>query len=172
MGNLTQATGIRDMERIVQGIAVTATGTAIDFTSIPSWVKRITIMLRDVSTNGTSPLQIQLGSGSISTSGYRGSNTVVIQGATGASLFTTGFGVTVSTGNSSASAMLNGSCVINKLNSNSYTASGMFGGSHNAVIFYTAGAVTLNDVLDRIRIVSVNGTDLFDNGQINIMYEG
>lgn len=33
--------------------AATASGTAIDFTSIPSWAKRITVMLDGVSTNGS-----------------------------------------------------------------------------------------------------------------------
>lgn len=158
--------------KMVLSTAVTASGTAIDFTAIPSWVKRITIGFSGVSTTGVSPLQIQLGSGSISASGYSSSNAVIIQGGVGASLFTTGFGVTVSTGNSSASAMLHGSCVINKITSNTYTASGAFGGSHNAVIFHTAGAVTLSDVLDRIRITTVTGMDTFDAGSVNIMYEG
>ena len=45
-------------------------GTSIDFTGIPSGVKRITIMLKDVSTSGTSYKLIQLGSGSITTTGY------------------------------------------------------------------------------------------------------
>jgi len=32
--------------------AQTASGTAVDFTGIPSWVKRITVMFSGVSTNG------------------------------------------------------------------------------------------------------------------------
>ena len=56
---------------IASGTAVASTsGTSIDFTGIPSWVKRITVMLNGVSTNGTSPKLVQLGSASISTTGY------------------------------------------------------------------------------------------------------
>ena len=56
---------------IQAGTAVASTsGTSIDFTSIPSWVKRITVMFNGVSTNGTSLVQIQLGSGSVTTTGY------------------------------------------------------------------------------------------------------
>ena len=38
-------------------------GTSIDFTSIPSWVKRITVMFNGVSTNGSNNLLIQIGLG-------------------------------------------------------------------------------------------------------------
>jgi len=40
-------------------------GTSIDFTSIPSWVKRVTVMYSGVSTNGTSNFLIQIGAGSV-----------------------------------------------------------------------------------------------------------
>jgi hypothetical protein len=57
---------------ITSGTAVASTsGTSIDFTSIPSWVKRITVMLNGVSTSGTSIPLIQLGdSGGIENTGY------------------------------------------------------------------------------------------------------
>ena len=35
-----------------------------------------------------------------------------------------------------------------------------------------AEAVTLSSTLDRIRITTVNGTDTFDAGTINILVEG
>ena len=56
------------------GTAVASTsGTSIDFTSIPSTVKRITIMFDGVSTNGTSRGMIQIGTSSgVATSGYSG----------------------------------------------------------------------------------------------------
>ena len=47
-------------------------GTSIDFTGIPSWVKKITVMFNGVSTNGASNLRIQLGSTTMQTSGYSG----------------------------------------------------------------------------------------------------
>ena len=45
-----------------RGTAVASTsGTSVDFTSIPSWVKRITVMFNGVSTSGTSNPLVQLG---------------------------------------------------------------------------------------------------------------
>jgi hypothetical protein len=65
-------------DKIVSGTAVASTsGTSIDFTSIPSWVKRITVMFKNVSTNGTSYKQIQLGAGSVTTTGYQSSCSLI-----------------------------------------------------------------------------------------------
>ena len=53
------------------GTAVASTsGTAITFTGIPSTAKRITVMFNGVSTNGSSDLLLQIGSGSVTTTGY------------------------------------------------------------------------------------------------------
>ncbi len=50
---------------ITSGTAVASTsGTSIDFTGIPSWVKRVTILFKGVSISSTSQFLIQLGSGS------------------------------------------------------------------------------------------------------------
>ena len=37
---------------------------------------------------------------------------------------------------------------------------------------YSASTVTLSATLDSVRITTVNGTDTFDAGSINILYEG
>lgn len=146
--------------KMVLGTVVTASGTAIDFTGIPSWVKRITVMFNGVSTNGTSLILIQLGSGSIQTSGYISS--------VGSAYSTSGLlqiqGIT-------ATDTYYGTSIISNINNNDWVNSsltkrqastGEFGG----------GSKTLSATLDRIRITTVNGTDTFDAGQINIMYEG
>jgi hypothetical protein len=66
--------------KTIQGGAITSataqastSGTSINFTDIPSWVKRITVMFNGVSTSGTSIRQAQLGAGSVTTSGYTSS---------------------------------------------------------------------------------------------------
>ena len=91
---------------LVSGTAVASTsGTSIDFTSIPSWVKRITLMLAGVSTNGTSDPLIQLGdSGGIENTGYVAGAAVITSGATGFSS-TAGFPIS---GSWSASVLFSG----------------------------------------------------------------
>ena len=69
-------------------------GTAINFTGIPSWSKRINVFLNGVSTNGTSLIQVQLGSTTYSTSGYtgyysKGSGSATTKGALSSGFITT-----------------------------------------------------------------------------------
>jgi hypothetical protein len=156
---------------ITSGTAVASTsGTSIDFTGIPSWVKRITVMLSGVSTNGGSNLLIQIGAGSVTSSGYTGSSTSTIGATIGSDSFTSGYGIR--TGGSSQSAMVRqGSCTICLLGSNTWIESGVFSQSNEASNMYSAGSVSLGGTLDRVRITTSNGTDAFDAGSINILYE-
>lgn len=151
----------------IQGATVQAStsGTSIDFTSIPSWVKRITVMFQGVSTSGTSNLQVQLGAGSVTTSGYLGTS---VDGPTlTGSAFTTGVGIRTG----SASSVIAGSIVITNITSNSWVASGNLARTDSAVFISTSSGVTLSGTLDRVRVTTVNGTDTFDAGSINILYE-
>ena len=145
-------------------------GTSIDFTGIPSWVKNITVMFSGVSTNGASIVQIQLGdSGGFETSNYLGAC-----GRTGTG---TG-GVNNSSGffidhEGVASGVRHGSIIISLLNSatNTWAASGVIGRSDSANVYMQGGSKALSDTLTQVRITSVNGTDTFDAGTINILYE-
>jgi hypothetical protein len=155
---------------ITSGTAVASTsGTSIDFTSIPSWVKRITVMFSSVSTSGTSNYQIQLGSGSITTSGYLGQGTY-ISGSTAANLaYSTGFVVVNSP---SAASGYSGFATICLVSGNTWCESSSIGLTSGAnVQFFSAGSIALGGTLDRVRITTVLGTDTFDAGSINIMYE-
>ena len=152
--------------QLVSGTSVASTsGTSIDFTSIPSWVKRITVMFNGVSTSGTSNPLIQLGSTTVTTTGYLGSANNY-GGATQAN-YTTGFGVAFA----NATNLAHGTMVICAATGNVWVSSHAIGASGNTVASYGGGSVTLSGVLDRVRITTVNGTDTFDAGSINILYE-
>lgn len=138
-------------------------GTSIDFTSIPSWVKRITVMLSGVSTNGTSNILVQLGAGSVDTSSYVSSAN---NGGTGATS-TAGLLFTQST---VATSVHYGSMIISSLGSNIWVSQGCEVLTAGGLAFF-AGGKTLSGTLDRVRITTVNGTDTFDAGTINILYE-
>ena len=151
---------------ITSGTAVASTsGTSIDF-SIPSWVKRITVMFSGVSTSGTSDILIQLGSGSVTTTGYVSTSTGFI--GTGGSTRSSTAGLIVA--NDSASYITSGNIVITNITSFSWTNSGV-GKVAATASFVCGGAITLSGTLDRVRITTVNGTDTFDAGTINIIYE-
>jgi hypothetical protein len=149
----------------------TTSGTSKDFTSIPSWVKRITVTFTGVSTNGTSVLLVQLGdSGGIEVTGYLGASTILRDATAAASSnYTTGFGI----GILSAAYVLHGSMVLSLIDSstNTWASSSNFANSNTAVMTVGAGSKPLSATLDRIRITTVNGTDTFDAGSVNILYE-
>ena len=154
--------------KMVLGTAVNSTsGTSIDFTDIPSWAKKITVMFNGVSTNGTSGLMVQLGdSGGIETSGYVGA---VWSGA-GAGQDSIGF---VIQNNMIALQTQQGSVRINLFGGSIYVEDGNVGPNLLAnAIAVSCGSKSLSSTLDRVRITTLNGTDTFDAGQINIMYEG
>jgi hypothetical protein len=156
---------------LTSSTAVASTsGTSIDFTSIPSWVKRITFMLQGVSTNGASTVLLQLGSGSVTTSGYLGSSSALIDALQGAALYTTGFGI----GKESAAARVqHGALTLSLLDSstNAWVCSGVIAASNEARTAQTGGSIALAGVIDRVRLTTVNGTDTFDAGKVNILYE-
>jgi hypothetical protein len=153
---------------ITSGTAVASTsGTSIDFTGIPSWVKRITVQFAGVSTSGTANILVQIGSGSVDISGYL---SAAYQTLTPASaLSTAGFLVF----NNAAADTTHGSLVLTFFNGNIWTSSGtLYKDAATDYLFLNAGTRTLAGVLDRVRITTSNGTDTFDAGSINIMYEG
>jgi hypothetical protein len=152
---------------IVSGTAVASTsGTSIDFTGIPSWVKRITVMFSGVSTNGSSDIQIQLGdSGGIETTSYLGSCWTA---NTSNSLNTNGLRVVT---NAAAANIWHGSAIISLLGSNTWVMQSVLGRSDAGTSAVGGGSKALSDVLTQVRITTVNGTDTFDAGTINILYE-
>jgi hypothetical protein len=156
------------------GTSVASTsGTSIDFTGIPSWAKRITVMFSGVSTNGTSIPLVQLGdSGGIENTGYLATASGIATTVSTAN-YTTGFGLT-NTGGHSAASVFQGLLNISLLNSstNTWVLSGSLARSDTAYTNVIQGSKPLSDVLTQVRITTVNGTDTFDAGTINIIYEG
>jgi hypothetical protein len=160
-----------DLYPLVLGTAQnTTSGTSIDFTGIPSWAKRITVMFNGVSTNSTSPLILQIGTSSgIETSGYLSQANTFNTGPTGS--FATG-SFTLMTINAAAHNW-NGTIPICLIGSNLWVTSGvLMTASGIAATTIMAGSKTLAGTLDRLRLTTVNGTDTFDAGSINVMWEG
>ena len=154
---------------ITRGTAVaTTSGTTVDFTSIPSTVKRITVMLSGVSTNGTSPVILQLGdSGGFEITDYLGS-AAEVRATPDLDLFTTGFGLLQSP---AAADLFYGIATITNLSGNVWVYSFTGGSSTIANNYIGGGSKTLSATLDRIRLTTVGGVNTFDAGSINIMYE-
>jgi hypothetical protein len=150
--------------------AKTATGTSVDFTGIPSWVRRITVMFSGVSTSGTSTIQVQLGdSGGVETTGYV-SSAARVQGSSTTTLGAQTSGFVLASLNAAADAQ-NGSLILSNINGNNWVSQGVLYATTYVAIHSSAGAKPLSDTLTTVRITTTNGTDTFDAGTINIIYE-
>jgi len=143
-------------------------GTSIDFTSIPSWVKRVTVMYSGLSTSSTSRPIVQLGtSGGIQNTGYAGmswmSNTTNTAYSDGFLIIATML----------ATYSINGVSTISLLNSATgiWNWSSIIGETTGSNVSQGGGSKTLSGTLDRIRITTQNGTDTFDAGSVNVLYE-
>lgn len=164
------------LQRITAGTAVASTsGTSIDFTGLPAWVKKITVMFSAVSLSSNSTFRIQLGTGATptyTTSGYVTFGITFSSAGLGAATDTSGFPIGQ---NQTAAGVTTygGSCIITNVTGNTWSYMAMCGGSSatNGGLL-GGGSVPLGAVLTAVRVTTISGTDTFDAGSVNILYEG
>jgi hypothetical protein len=159
--------------RLVRETAVaTTSGSTVNFTGLPSWIKRFTVVLDNVGVTGTDNLLIQLGdSGGIETTGYISTAEFITFSPTlSAGGFSNTSGVIVTIG--AAVNLSTGSIVFNNISGNRWVATGQHNFSNIVTTLgWSAGEKTLSATLDRVRI-TLTGADSFNNGSVNIIYEG
>ena len=150
-------------------VQATTSGTSITFSSIPSWVKRISVLLNGVSVTGTDSLLVQLGtSAGFGSTTYSSVSLGIGAGGTpGAVSSTSGLVIQLA----AAAYVVSGIHTIDLMDSTNriYVASGNVYLSTLAVSS-SAGKATLNDTLTQLKLV-LTGTDTFDAGSVNIFYE-
>ena len=163
-------TGLRANSLVrTASIVGNATQQTMPFTGIPSWVKRITVMMLQLSTSNTNGILLQIGtsSGYINT-GYISHN-AAINGGTGQYSDINGF--LISPIGVSASSTLTGHFILTAMQNNIWVGSGvsMYSQGVGAMQIY-AGSNTAPGGLDRIQLI-VPTTGTFDSGLVSIMYE-
>ena len=156
--------------------AVTASGTSVDFTGIPSWVKRITASIAGISTSGSSPVILRLGAGGVATTGYSGASLIARgDGTSGGSANTsaTATGGLVIHGVPTAASSISGNATFVLNGSNRWTGNFVGGDNSGSFPVLVSGTnITLAGTLDQVRLTTISGTDTFDAGAINLIYEG
>jgi hypothetical protein len=158
-------------QKIVRGTSVTLTNqTSVDFTSIPSWVKRVSLMFNNVSSSGTSNWLIQIGSGSITSSGYNSIGAAAVTGAAQTIISSTAAFIMY---NDRGDDIRSGLLTIANTTANIYVSNYVTGGigATRNPLFWGSGSISLGGALDQVRLTTVNGTDTFDAGSVNILYE-
>lgn len=138
-------------------------GTSIDFTGIPAWAKRVTVLFNGVSTNGTGGVLVQLGtSAGVVTTGYVGAAGGGTPTATTAGHLIYGGAVAAITHQGAVTFFL--------LTGTSWIGSGSIALDNASVTSASGSRVNLPGVLDRIRVIA-GSSDVFDAGSVNIMWE-
>ncbi len=153
------------------GTSQSASGSSIDFTGIPSWVKRITVMIAGVSTAAAGTARIRIGTSSgIVTTGYVGGNMTNTQTptnvATSLSASPEGLGAFSTT---DGNVLVNGTYVITNVTGNTWISSGMVYRTNDGIGMYSNAYIALGGTLDRVSVVATTST--FDAGTVNIIYE-
>lgn len=169
-GVLCKDSQVAPANRVVTAATAQAStsGTSIDFTSVPSWVKRITVMLNGVSTNGTSNVQIQLIATTVVTTGYNSIGTSTAGAGSSTNGSTSGF-LVILTG--AATDVASGSAIISNVTGNTWVYQSCTAATAANRATTGGGGIALGAVLTGVRITTVGGADTFDAGSINILYE-
>lgn len=167
-GDITTVGGTPIQRMTLTPIKSPSGSAFVDFTGIPSWAKRITLQIQDLSTNRESQVLVQVGtSAGVQTTGYAGSNVYYLGSNQGAAeTLSSGFRIFIG----GANIYRFGAMKLTRQTANKWIADGQV--SHAGGFAWVSGIKVLNDTLDRIRVTTVNGTDLFTQGDISLLIEG
>lgn len=159
------ATELRPLVRSTE--QATTSGTAFDFTGIPAWVKRITIIFAGVSLSSTGNLLVQLGdAGGFETTGYVSTGMSTTGGAGGFVTATDGFIARMT----ATGVVYSGHMTLTVSSGNKWVQSHTLADTGIGSAGAGGGNKTLSDVLTQVRVTRT-GTDTFDAGSVNIMWE-
>ena len=168
LGTGTGGAGTYTISPISTGtVSGTITVVGVSFLNIPSWVKRITMIFSGLSLSGTSSLLVQLGAGSNEITGYVSTGQTLTGGVGGANQSSTAGMIIV---DGAAVNVMTGHMILTHIGSNVWVSSHSLKATTVACVS-GAGDKTLSGTLDRVRLTTVNGTDTFDAGSVNILYE-
>jgi hypothetical protein len=157
---------------VEHGSQASTSGTAINFTGIPTWAKEVTMVLAGVSTTGTSRLQLQVGdtgSGSYLITGYNShSSGIVTAGAQGTVASTDAINLYTA---SAAAAVWSGEITLRRVSAASgiWQYSGVLNRTDNVGMYFVNGTVQISGSLDKVRLTPA-GADSFDAGLINVTW--
>lgn len=158
--------GAAGQRMLLTASQATTAGTAIDFTGIPSWAKKVTIIFNSVSTNGSAHIVARIGAGVLAATGYDSTGSA----GTAATSATTALYLTANS--AAAASSYRGVAELYNHGGNTWVLKGLAATSGNTIVSTVVGSITLGGVLDRLQILTSNGTDTFDAGSVSLLIEG
>ena len=168
-GSVAYTSGQTYAGSLTQGTAQTvSTVTSINFTSIPSWVKRITVTMSGVTvTANASNLTLRIGSGAYDATGYNGGFFRLASGNNypGFVGSTTAFIII----NPGTSNVCSGSFVLTNITGNNWALLSSVSDSAQTLNI-NAGNHTTSGVLNQLQLICADGSTTI-TGTFNILYE-
>jgi hypothetical protein len=146
----------------------TTNATSYDFIGIPAWTKRITIVLNGVKKSSTANFLVQIGSGSILTSGYSAYAGYVGSAGSGSITSTAGFNTA---GDAASTVFVMGTIILYNIPGTTLWMSTLSAGSSNSYGISGGGNVNVGGTLDRVRVTTTSGTDIINAGYTYVIYE-
>jgi hypothetical protein len=151
-----------------QGSTVALSGVSVEFTGVPSWATLISIAVKGLTFTALDGLILQIGDGSINTSGYLGSCAVLSP----TSSFTSRTDSLEISPSFTSAQLLDVDISLKKIGtSNSWVLSSLSAFSAASVLNYSVASKTLSGALDRFRLTSISGSPSFDGGTASISYQ-
>lgn len=156
---------------VLRAAKPTTSGSAVDFspadgTGIPSWAKKVTIIFNNVSTNGSAHIVARLGAGALATTGYDAT------GAAGTAAISATTAMFLTCNSAAAASSYRGAAELYKQDGNTWVLKGEAATTGSTIVSIVVGSITLGGALDRLQILTSNGTDTFDAGSVSILIEG
>lgn len=146
-----------------------AVGSSVTFSSIPTWVKRITLLVSDVSPSSSSTtIRLRLGdSGGIEATGYLG----CFSDTSASSISTTNLSTEIILGDgNSAGDLYNGIAILSYIQADEWIFTTSTSEVSGSTVMTSTGRKALTTALTQIEITPSGGT--FDNGDFVVLYEG
>lgn len=170
-------TPLKLTEALQSGISDTLTnvtttgGTSIDFTGIPSWARRVTLLFDTLSTSGNSVVTVRVGNADPpEVTGYVGGLAGESAGVMISTAFSSGFRLEAAC---AATSSRRGRVVLERVSGNTWEAcvssSSVTGVSSH---LSGAGSISLGGTLDRVRLTTEGGADTFDVVNVSLFWEG
>jgi hypothetical protein len=153
---------------LISGTAQAASGPTVSFTGIPSWAKRITVLLSAITTVASGTPAIRAGAGSYEATGYESINSNIQTSTAASSASVNTSWDLVTAGNSTYT--YTGNIVITKVTGTTYTICSQLR-FNTTLSTFTTGYKTFSGNISQLQLCMSTGTDTFNGGTINVMYE-
>lgn len=142
----------------------TSGGSAYGYTTIPSWVNEIDVLVSGVSTAGSFNVGIQIGSGGYATSGYDGTTSQINGSTPSTANLTTAVYIDIA---ANPANVRQGGVVFTHAGGNLWKWLGVVSCAGSSITTYTSGSIQLAGPLTHAQIM-LNGATTFDGGTFNI----